>query len=74
MVTGLVNRATNELTHLLKKKLPNVKVKIDAMSNRQNTAWAGGSILASLPNLKGFWLTKEEYADLGSDRVKSKFF
>ena len=74
MVTGLVDRLTKELTQLLKKKLPDVKVKIDAMNNRQNAAWAGGSMLASLPNLKGFWLTKEEYADSGSDRVQSKFF
>ncbi|KAJ8738056.1 hypothetical protein PYW08_000651 [Mythimna loreyi] len=74
MIGGLVERVTCDMTKLLKKKLPNVRVKIDAMANRHNAAWTGGSILATLPNLKGFWLTKEEYEDTGSDRVKSKFF
>lgn len=74
MITGLVDRVRTEMTQRLKKSLPDVTANVDAMSMRQYAAWAGGSILASLPNLKGFWLTKEEYEDSGSERVNYKFF
>lgn len=47
---------------------------VDALPSSQYAAWVGASILASLNCLKGFWMTKQEYEDLGSDRVNYKFF
>ncbi|CAH0577715.1 unnamed protein product [Chrysodeixis includens] len=74
MITGLVDRFTKEITKRIKVNRPDVTARVDAMSKRQYAAWAGGSILASLPNLKGFWLSRDEYDDSGSTRVKYKFF
>uniref|UniRef100_A0A2A4JZW6 Actin n=1 Tax=Heliothis virescens TaxID=7102 RepID=A0A2A4JZW6_HELVI len=74
LTTGLVERVTRELTQILKKNLPDVTLKVDAMEMRKYAAWAGGSMLASFPNLREFWFTKEEYEDVGSERIKFKFF
>ncbi|PZC77714.1 hypothetical protein B5X24_HaOG203081 [Helicoverpa armigera] len=74
LTTGLVQRVTRELGQILKTNLPDVTLKVDAMEMRKYAAWAGGSMLASLPNLREFWFTKQEYEDVGSERIKFKFF
>ncbi|KAM3956892.1 actin [Aphomia sociella] len=71
--SGFSERLKAELI-LKTKKLPEVKVNVDGISNRQFATWIGGSLLASLGSMKGFWLTSEEYVDAGSDRVNYKFF
>ncbi|XP_075990652.1 uncharacterized protein LOC142986198 [Anticarsia gemmatalis] len=68
---GLVNRVTKKLSQDARSGF---RSKIDAMDMRQYAAWAGGSMMASLDNLKGFWMTSSEYEDAGSDRTKYKFF
>lgn len=72
MLPGLVDRLKVELGF----KLVNEpwKANVDALPSRHYAAWVGGSILASLSCLKGFWMTKQEYEDVGSDRVNYKFF
>ncbi|CAH1647343.1 unnamed protein product [Spodoptera littoralis] len=74
MTPGFVERLKKELTNSLKKASRDVRPHVEAIPVRQFAAWVGGSMLASFPNLQGFWLTKEEYEDSGSDLVKSKFF
>lgn len=68
---GLVNRLRKELN--LKKKIIG-PCNVDELEDKQFAAWTGGSILASLNSVKGFWMTREEYEDDGIDRVKYKFY
>ncbi|KAJ2954138.1 hypothetical protein O0L34_g2363 [Tuta absoluta] len=73
---GLGARLLYELNSLLKaKKLHFSKeVKLDELPTRQTATWVGGSMLAALDHMKGFWMTKDEYEEIGSDRVNYKFF
>ncbi|XP_063837651.1 uncharacterized protein LOC135086789 [Ostrinia nubilalis] len=73
MFSGLIERLCIEMRKRVAKQ-PDVKTSIDAMSLRQNCVWTGGSIMASMDNLKGFWLSKEEYGDAGPESVNYKFF
>ncbi|CAK1588122.1 unnamed protein product [Parnassius mnemosyne] len=73
LLKGLSDRLTIELNKQV-KDLPDVETNVDAMSSRHLAAWAGGSILASMDSLNGFWMTKDEYEDDGADRVHCKFF
>lgn len=72
MISGLVNRLKMELG--LKVVGEEWSARVDALPSRKYAAWVGGSILASLNCLKGFWMTKQEYQDVGPDRVNYKFF
>ncbi|XP_004932788.1 uncharacterized protein LOC101743052 [Bombyx mori] len=74
MFPGIVDRLQLELTKKLLKRSENWKVLVDAMTTRQFAVWNGGSIMASLSTMNGFLLSKEEYEDNGSDRVKHLFF
>ncbi|KAF9421675.1 hypothetical protein HW555_002356 [Spodoptera exigua] len=74
MTPGLVARLKKELTQYLKKSSRDIRANVEAIPVRQFATWVGGSMLASLPNLKGFWMTKEHYGDSGSDLAKSNFF
>ncbi|KAI5640927.1 actin domain-containing protein [Phthorimaea operculella] len=73
---GFGTRLVYELTSLMKaKKLDfSKKVKLDELPTRQTVTWVGGSMLASLDHMKGFWMTKDEYDDIGPDRVNYKFY
>lgn len=70
---GMTERLTTELRKRT-VKIPGFKVNIDSMPFKQFSAWAGGSLLASLDGLKGFWLTRKEYEDGGPEAVCTKFF
>lgn len=73
MFPGLVTRLISELNRA--KRMPGSKFAIDeVMNSRKCTAWSGGSILASIKGYRGFWMTKDEYEDIGPDRVNYKFF
>lgn len=72
MIPGLVNRLKVELG--LKVVGEEWDAKVDALPSRKFATWVGGSILASMNCLQGFWMTKQEYEDVGSDRVNYKFF
>jgi actin-related protein len=39
----------------------------------QFSTWIGGSLLASLPTFREYWMTKEHYDELGAEGVHAKF-
>lgn len=45
--------------------LNNIKVKVSAPSNRQQSCWIGGSTLSSLKAFNSMWITKNEYHSAG---------
>ena len=42
------------------------RIRISAPPERINSAWAGGSILASLATFKNMWVTRSDYEEYGS--------
>jgi len=42
------------------------RIRISAPPERINSAWAGGSILASLATFKNMWVTRAEYEEYGN--------
>ena len=66
---GMVERLTRELTNLVPST---TKIKILAPSYRQNSAWLGGSILASSNILMPMWTTKAEYDEIGPSVILNK--
>lgn len=71
LFNGLVERLENELSILAP---PTLKVRIFAPHNRENAAWDGGSILASLATFPLMVVGKEEYDDCGPGIVHRKCF
>ncbi|XP_068618883.1 uncharacterized protein [Battus philenor] len=70
LLNGLTDRLTIELSRQVKSL--DVTCKIDAMQSRDLAAWIGGSITASFTSLNGFWMTKDEYNDSGSETTFQK--
>lgn len=58
---GLPDRIHRELQELA----PAEKVRIFASTERRNSAFVGGSILASLPTFQDMWVTKNDYDEIG---------
>lgn len=73
MFPGFVERLDSEMM-VRRPRWDGFKVGIEAIPSRQYCAWSGGSMLASLECLNGFWMTRQEYEDVGPDRVNYKFF
>ena len=48
--------------------------KVRDLSNRQYSAWIGGSVLASMSNFESKCITKEEYDEYGPIMVHRKCF
>ncbi|XP_063545870.1 actin-like isoform X2 [Cydia strobilella] len=72
-LAGLDKRLHRELL-LRVLEQPNFRVTVDAMESRQHATWRGGSMLACMDAVKGCYLTKEEYEDSGTGRVRQKFY
>ncbi|XP_060809595.1 uncharacterized protein LOC132903947 [Amyelois transitella] len=72
MFPGLCGRLKAEMR--AKISLPGVEAKVDGIPNRSLSVWAGGSMMACIDTMKGFWLTSEEYQDCGDEKVAYKFF
>lgn len=73
MVTGFTQRVNQELT----QALSGLKVRIHAPGNaieRKNSAWIGGSILASLGTFHQLWISKKEYEEVGAAKLLEKRF
>jgi actin len=51
-----------------------VKVRVDALPNREWAAWAGGSVLAGLSHFEELWIERDDYDDVGPRIVHSKCF
>ena len=45
------------------------RIRISAPPDRINSAWSGGSILASLATFKNMWVTRAEYEEYGDSLV-----
>ena len=66
---GIAERLQKELLALASD---GTKVKVIAPAERQNSAWMGGSILASLSSFRKSWISKQEYIESGPSIVHRK--
>jgi len=72
-MTGFSERIQNELSHGFKNFAPVVKCHSGpTAADKQNSAWIGGSIVASLGNFSSLWITKREYEEHGVGIVGKK--
>ncbi|KAG1466260.1 hypothetical protein G6F46_000710 [Rhizopus delemar] len=67
MIHGIEERLRKELSILLPSPL---KINMITPSNRQYSAWIGGSILASLSTFHNMCVSKEEYDEFGENIIK----
>ncbi len=63
LLPGLRERLQRELKAMLKDRGFDIEVNIIAPPDRQFTVWKGGSKLASLPEFRKAWITREEYEE-----------
>jgi len=68
---GLADRMKKEVGALAP---PTMKIKIIAPPERKDSAWIGGSIIASLSTFKQMWISKQEYNESGPSIVHRKCF
>lgn len=68
LIPGIGDRIMSELN----KRLPALKFRILSIGQqreRQYHSWLGGSILTSLGTFHQLWVGKEEYAEVGAERL-----
>ncbi|ODV64174.1 Arp4p [Ascoidea rubescens DSM 1968] len=68
LVPGLTERLHQELTTLN----PGMKLRMHSMGNfyeRSYQSWIGGSILAGLGTFHQLWVSRQEYEEVGPDRL-----
>lgn len=64
MTPGFGDRLLSEV----RSRAPtHTRIRISAPPERMHSAWAGGSILASLSTFKNMWVTRAEYEEYGSN-------
>jgi len=63
LTPGFGDRLLSEVRSLAP---PHTRIRISAPPERINSAWAGGSILASLATFKNMWVMREEYEEHGA--------
>jgi len=63
MLPGLGDRLLYEVRARAPER---TRIRISAPPERKDSAWVGGSILASLATFKNMWVTKDEYDEHGS--------
>nr|XP_060611491.1 actin, muscle-like isoform X2 [Anolis sagrei ordinatus] len=71
MLPGFAERMGTEMTAQAPK---NMKINIIAPSERKNSVWIGGSLLASLSTFRHMSISKEEYNEAGPAIVHRKCF
>ncbi len=71
MFKGMAERLQKELTALAPSTM---EIKIIAPPERKESAWLGGSILASLSKFQQMWISKQEYDESGPSIVHRKCF
>ena len=64
MIDGFKERLTEEMTALAPIRVK-PKVNLVAEPEREYSAWAGGSLLASLSTFEEMWITKDHYDESG---------
>ncbi|MES1914828.1 MAG: hypothetical protein MHM6MM_006857 [Cercozoa sp. M6MM] len=62
-LSGFPQRLGHELRQLLPR---GVAIKVVAPRNRQQSAWIGGSILASLGTFRRMWVTRQDFDECGA--------
>ncbi|QPG77047.1 hypothetical protein FOA43_004444 [Brettanomyces nanus] len=70
--TSLIPRLNERLHSELTARNPSLKIRIHSVGNtteRKYSSWIGGSILASLGTFHQLWVSKEEYEEVGADRL-----
>lgn len=68
---GIIERFNKEMIGVAP---PTMMVKVSTLPERKNSAWIGGSILASLPTFGKMSISKEEYNEFGPSMVHRKCF
>ncbi|KAE8326505.1 actin-1 [Aspergillus sergii] len=71
MLPGIADRLQKELMHLIPS---NMIAKVIAPSERKNSTWTGGSMLASLSTFQESWIPKETYDETGPGIVHRHCF
>ncbi|CAN6674455.1 actin-related protein 4 [Trichomonascus vanleenenianus] len=80
VITGsgsLVQGLTDRINQDLSTALTGLKIRLYAPGNtteRKNSAWIGGSILASLGTFHQLWISKKEYEEVGASKLLEKRF
>jgi actin-related protein len=69
MMKGFNKRLNKELISMVPES---IKIKTIEKSERMNSVWIGGSILASLTCYKQLWITKEDYIENGKNIIHNK--
>jgi actin beta/gamma 1 len=69
MFPGIADRMQKEITSLAPQTM---KVKVVAPPERKYFAWKGGSFLASLSTFKPQFLSKQEYDETGTIKLRSR--
>ena len=69
MFHGLAERLQKEIAALVPDS---TKVRVIALPERENAAWIGGCILASLDGYRDRWISKQEYEESGPSIVHRK--
>jgi actin len=67
---GIEERLRKEIEIMVPESM---SVKIIAPVERINSVWTGGSIIGSMTNYAGMWLTKTDYDEYGGDML-NRFF
>lgn len=73
MFDSLPERMSKEMQRLTPSNNSS-NIKVYSLSERNFSAWIGGSILSSLGNFQIMWITKNEYDDAGPQIVLRKCF
>jgi actin-related protein len=71
LFSGFAYRLQKEIEALAPASM---RVRVIAPPERAHNAWIGGSILASLSPSQYMWITREEYAEVGSSIVHRKCY
>lgn len=70
--TSLIPRLNERLHKELTDHNPSLKIRIHSVGNtteRKYSSWIGGSILASLGTFHQLWVSKQEYDEVGPDKL-----
>lgn len=73
LIQGLTDRINQDLSTMM----PGLKIRLYAPGNlteRNYSAWVGGSILASLGTFHQLWISKREYDEVGPDKLLDRRF
>lgn len=62
LIKGLPERVAADI----QEQVPSERLRSYAGTERRESAWVGGSILASLPTFQDMWVTRQEYEECGA--------